>query len=75
MLVYVDVDGHPHRVDVMTLPWSHTETTTLTVVSGSISAQVHGGQVGCRIRVNGVVRNEQSNTDQDAHVFCIVKSA
>jgi hypothetical protein len=25
--------------------------------------------------VNGVVRDEQSNTDQDAHVFCIVKSA
>jgi hypothetical protein len=75
MLVYVDIDGHPHRVDLTSLPWSHTETTTLTVVSGSISAQVHGGQVGCRIRVNGVVRNEQSNTDQDAHVFCIVKSA
>jgi hypothetical protein len=75
MLVYVDIDGHPHRVDLTSLPWSHTETTTLTVVSGSISAQVHGGQVGCRIRVNGVVRNEQANTDQDAHVFCIVKSA
>jgi hypothetical protein len=75
MLVYTDVDGHPHKVDVTDLPWSHSETTTLTVVSGSISAQVRGGQVGCRIRVNGVVRNEQSNTDQDAHVFCIVKSA
>jgi hypothetical protein len=75
MLVYVDIDGHPHRVDLTSLPWTHTETTTLTVVSGSISAQVHGGQVGCRIRVNGIVRNEQSNTDLDAHVFCIVKSA
>lgn len=75
MLVYADVDGHPHRVDVTTLPWSHTETTTLTVASGSISAQVHGGQLGCRIRVDGVVRNEQSDDHQDAHVFCIVKSA
>jgi Mycobacterium membrane protein len=75
MVVYVDIDGHPHQVDLTDLPWSHTETTTLTVVSGSISAQVHGGQVGCRIKVNGVVRNEQSDTHQDAHVFCIVKSA
>ncbi|KQH75287.1 hypothetical protein AO501_00480 [Mycobacterium gordonae] len=75
MLVYADVDGHPHRVDITALPWSHTETTTLTVVSGSISAQVHGGQLGCRIRVDGVVRNEQSDDHQDAHVFCIVKSA
>lgn len=35
MLVYVDVDGHPHQVDLTTLPWSHTETTTLTVVSAA----------------------------------------
>ena len=75
MLDYVDIDQHPHRIDLTTLPWSHSETTTLTVVSGSISAQVHGGQVGCRLRVNGVVRAEQSDTHQDAHVFCLVKSA
>ena len=75
MLVYVDVDGHPHRVDVTTLPWSHTETTTLTVVSGSVSAQVHGGQIGCRILVNDVIRDEHSATHQDADVTCRVKSA
>ena len=75
MLVYLDIDGHPHQVDLKTLPWSHTETTTLTVVSGSISAQVHGGQLGCRMLVNGVVRDEQSDTHQDAHVICRVKSA
>ena len=75
MLSYIDVDGHPHKVDLTSLPWSHTETTTLTVVSGSISAQVHGGQVGCRMLVNGVVRDEQSATRQDADVTCRVKSA
>jgi hypothetical protein len=75
MLVYVDVDGHPHRVDLTTLPWSHTETTTLTVVSGSVSAQVHGGQLGCRMLVNGVVRDEQSDSHPDANVMCRVKSA
>jgi hypothetical protein len=74
-LVWVDYDGHPSTVNLTTLPWSHTESTTLTVVSGSISAQVHGGSVGCRLRVNGVVRAEQSDTHQDAHVFCLVKSA
>ena len=74
-LDYIDIDGHPHKVDLTTLPWSHTETTTLTVVSGSISAQVHGGQVGCRMLVDGVVRDEQSDTHQDADVTCRVKSA
>jgi hypothetical protein len=75
MVDYVDVDQHPHRIDLTTLPWSHLETTTLTVVSGSISAQVHGGQIGCRILVDDVVRDEQSDTHKDADVTCRVKSA
>ncbi len=74
-LVYVDIDGHPHQVDVTTLPWSHTETTTLTVASGAISVHVHGGQVGCRMLVDGVVRDEQKSSHQDADVECRVKSA
>lgn len=75
ILDYIDIDGHPHKVDITTLPWSHTETTTLTVVSGSISAQVHGGEVHCRMLVNGVVKDEQSAARQDADVTCRVKSA
>ncbi len=74
-LVYIDIEGHPHQVDVTTLPWSHTETTTLTVVSGSVSVHVHGGEVGCRMLVDGVVRDEHSANHQDADVQCRVKSA
>ena len=75
ILSYIDISGHPHKVDLTELPWSHTETTTLTVVSGSISVQVHGGTVGCRMKVNDVVRDEQSDTHGDADVACRVKSA
>lgn len=74
-LVYVDIDGHPHQVDITTLPWTHTETTTLTVASGSISVHVRGDQVGCRMLVDGIVRDEQSSDHQDADVECRVKSA
>ncbi|BBX66017.1 putative conserved membrane protein, MmpS [Mycobacterium saskatchewanense] len=74
-LVYVDIDGHPHEVDITTLPWSHTETTTLTVASGSISVHVHGGQVSCRMLVDGIIRDERSGNHQDADVECRVKSA
>jgi hypothetical protein len=75
ILVYVDVDGHPHKVELDSLPWSHEETTVLTVVSGSISVQVHGDQVGCRILVDDIVRDEQSDTHPNADVTCRVKSA
>src|SRR5690625_891088 len=74
-LSYVDIDGHPHTVQLTAMPGSHTATTTLTVVSGSISAQVKGGVVVCRILVNGVVHDEQSATRHDADVTCRVKSA
>ena len=82
--VYVDIEGHPHPVDIAAWPnqcadrgpcWSHTEETTLTVASGSISVHVHGGQVGCRMLVDGVVKDEQTNSHQDADVECRVKSA
>lgn len=80
-LVYTDVDGHPHKVDftLTSLPWSHDETTTLTVVSGSISVHVHGGPVSCQMLVDGVLGNdpaaEQHGDHEDADVVCRVKSA
>ncbi|MEC9322412.1 MAG: MmpS family transport accessory protein [Actinomycetota bacterium] len=72
---YVDVSGHPHAIELAELPWSHTETTTLTVVSGSVSAQVDGGDLSCRMLVNDVVRDEHHSDHADADVTCRVKSA
>ena len=80
-IVYVDIDGHPHPVDVTftTEPWIHDETTTLTVASGSISVHVHGGPLRCRMLVDGVQPkdSEAENSDDhpDADVECRVKSA
>jgi hypothetical protein len=82
-IVYVDIEGHPHPVDVTftTEPWTHDETTTLTVASGSISVHVHGGPLRCRMLVDdeqppkdsGVP--EASDNHPDADVECRVKSA
>ena len=82
-IVYVDIDGHPHPVDVTftTEPWIHEETTTLTVASGSISVHVHGGPLRCRMLVDGVLAPPKSGTPEnsdnhpDADVECRVKSA
>jgi hypothetical protein len=82
-IVYVDIEGHPHPVDVTftTQPWIHEETTTLTVASGSISVHVHGGPLRCRMLVNGVPPPPESGVPEaldnhpDADVECRVKSA
>ncbi|KAA1431969.1 MmpS family transport accessory protein [Mycolicibacter arupensis] len=75
LLSYLDIDGHPHTVEVDTLPWAHEETTMLSVVSGSISVQVRGDYVGCRILVDDVIRDEHTNARSNADITCRVKSA
>lgn len=75
LLSYLDINSHPHTVELDALPWTHDETTMLTVVSGSISVQVRGDFVGCRILVDDVIRDEHTNTHANADVTCRVKSA
>lgn len=75
LLSYIDLDGHPHKVELDALPWRHEETTVLSVVSGSLAVQVRGDYVGCRILVDGVVRDEHSNAHPNADITCRVKSA
>ena len=71
---YFDADANTHEVNVA-LPWSLTISTTLPSVSGNIMAQGDGGQIGCRITVDGTVRNENSSDGVNPQTFCLVKSA
>lgn len=72
---YLDVDAQPHDVVLSSLPWSLTETTFLTTVSATIVARVRGGQLTCRILVDGVLRKEVSLANPGATVTCVVLSA
>lgn len=72
---YWDVNSKPIDVDLTALPWTHTETTVLTTATADITAQVAGGNVGCRITVDGQVRSEHTATGEHAGVWCQVLSA
>jgi Mycobacterium membrane protein len=72
---YLDADAQPHRLDAVTLPWSLTLVTTLTAVSANVVAQGDSDTIGCRITVNGVVRDEKSVDRHHAQTSCLVKSA
>jgi hypothetical protein len=71
---YFDADANTHEVDTA-LPWSTTISTTLPAVSANILVQGDGDQIGCRITVDGTVRQERSNDGVNAQTFCLVKSA
>lgn len=72
---YWDADANTHQVNDAPLPWSATISTTLPSVSANIMAQSDGSTIGCKITVDGVVRNQQSSDGHNAQTFCLVKSA
>jgi hypothetical protein len=72
---YLDADAQPQRVDAVTLPWSLELVTTLTAVAANVVAQGDSDTIGCRITVNGDVRDEHSADSHNAQTSCLVKSA
>lgn len=71
---YFDPDANVHLINVA-LPWSITLSTTLPTVSANLMAQTDGDQIGCRVTVNGTVREEKSANGVNAQTYCLVKSA
>ncbi|MGV0626296.1 MmpS family transport accessory protein [Mycolicibacter minnesotensis] len=72
---YLNQDTQAEQADFTGLPWSHTMSTTSPSVIANLVAQGDGDQIGCRITVNGAVKDEQLSTGHHAQVFCLVKGA
>ena len=71
---YLDVNAQPQQVLDATLPWSYTITTTEPAVVGNVVAQGNSNFIGCRIIVNGEVKDERSFNEVNAYTFCLDKS-
>ena len=72
---FLDKDAQPQRVDNVPLPWSHPLTTTDPTMFADLRAQGDGGTIGCRITVNGIVKDERSTTNVNGYIACLDKSA
>jgi hypothetical protein len=71
---YFDADANVHLLTA-SLPWSITLSTTLPTVSANLMAQGDSDEIGCRVTVNGTVREEKSANGINAQTYCLVKSA
>jgi len=71
---YFDPDANVHLISAP-LPWSVALSTTLPTVSANLMAQGDSDEIGCRVTVNGVVREEKSANGINAQTYCLVKSA
>jgi Mycobacterium membrane protein len=74
-VVYADLDSQPVEVRLASLPWSHSSTTMSPSATLSLVMQVDGDSAGCRILVDGTVRDEHSVSHQSAAVACTVTAA
>jgi hypothetical protein len=72
---YLDNNAQPEQANFTRLPWTLTVTTTVPAVIANLVAQGDSNNIGCRITVNGVVKDEQSSSGHHAQTSCLVKAA
>jgi hypothetical protein len=71
---YLDVNAQPQHVDGATLPWSYDNTTTDPAVFVNVVAQGNSDSIGCRISIDGVVKDERTVNTMNAYAYCLDKS-
>ncbi len=71
---YLNLDAEPQIARDVSLPWSLTLTTTAPAAAANIVAQGDADTIGCRITVDGVVKDERWSNGVSAQTFCFIKS-
>ena len=72
---YLDLQAQPQIARDVPLPWSLTLDTTAPAAFANIVAQGDSDTIGCRIYVDGVLKDEKTTDGVNAQTFCLVKSA
>ena len=72
---YLNKNAQPEEANFTSLPWSYTITTTVPVVIANVVAQGNSDGLGCRITVNGEVKDKQFSKGHHAQTSCLVKAA
>jgi hypothetical protein len=71
---YLDVNAAPQQVIDAPLPWRYQETTTEPAVIADLRAQGSGNMLGCRIFIDGELKDERIVDTVSAYTFCLDKS-
>ena len=72
---YLDINVQPRKVTDAPLPWSLQMVTTQPGAFTNLVAQGNSPTLGCRIIVDGEVKDERTVNAVNAYTFCLVKSA
>jgi hypothetical protein len=72
---YLDINVEPQKIIDAALPWTLQMVTTQPAAFSNLVAQGNSDSLGCRITVDGVVKDERVVKTVNAYTFCLVKSA
>jgi len=73
-ITYLDVNAQPQRADNAALPWAYDTTTTQPTVFVNVTAQGDSDSIGCRIKIDDVVKDERTVNTLNAFTYCLDKS-
>jgi hypothetical protein len=73
-VTYLDVNAQPQQARDVVLPWSYDKTTTDPAVFVNVAAQGDSDSIGCRIKIDDVVKDEKVVNTLNAYTFCLDKS-
>lgn len=73
-ITYLDVNAQPQRADDVALPWSYDTTTTQPAVFVNVQAQGDSSSIGCRIKIDDVIKDERTVNTLNAYTSCLDKS-
>ncbi|MCH9730949.1 MAG: MmpS family protein [Actinomycetia bacterium] len=72
---YLDPDIEAQGVEDAALPWELTLSTTAPSAVANVVAQGNSTSIGCRIIIDGKVKDEKVSNGVNSQTFCLVKSA
>ncbi|MCV7206696.1 transport acessory protein MmpS [Mycolicibacterium peregrinum] len=73
-ITYLGVNAQPQRADDVALPWAYDTTTTQPAVFVNVQAQGDSSSIGCRIKIDDVIKDERTVNTLNAYTSCLDKS-
>ncbi len=75
LISYFGANGEAKHIEGATLPWSYEFAITAATGMRSVAAQGDTDSIGCRIKLDGVVKTEKITHEVSAFASCTMNAA
>ncbi|WP_156687100.1 MmpS family transport accessory protein [Mycobacterium sp. Marseille-P9652] len=75
LISYFGANGDPQHVEAVSLPWSYDFAITAATGMRSVAAQGDSDSIGCRIKLDGVIKAEKITHEVSAFTSCTLNVA